>query len=655
MKQQWLYYALFGLLVAMATHWFYFLFSVCLACLWSAHTKKVKTLQLLLFLTMSFVYFQWPTNHLVTSHEGEVQEVRDAYSIVDFQGQRAIVYTKQPLNNYTKIEVKGDFEDIASISNFYQFDFSIWCKRRGITQSITPTAIQVLGETTDIRNWFYQRAQHIKQEEVKQGCLKFIYGLNQEEDDFFLIFSSGVHLSLILRLLQSCFEKKQQAKVRGFSLVFLLAYQYFIRSTFAMQRLVIVLLIQLFFGEETRKDRLGITILACLFAFPYCIYELAFLIPTFFSLLSIFSTRYVSRLLKQLCVLLPLQLYLNAKCNLLSLFTYSVLRYYYALGFLIAHLVVAFPSFAFLMNFYLFFIPGIRWLSNQTLFWLGRPSLLWMVAFYLIVFCFISSKKKTVRNSLIALLVLLVFQPYLDPRTHVYFINVAQGDSCLILLPFHQGSMLIDVAGSLYRNVPEQFIQPYLNAHGIRTLDLVVLTHQDYDHAGGLDELAELVSIKRVIEDKRTSVDLGGLHFETVLSDIQFADENDNSLVLAAKIGSLNYLFTGDASLQFEESFLKQYQSLPIDILKVGHHGSKTSSSKPFIQALSPRIAIISVAKKNHYGHPSASVLETLNEDQAKVFQTSLNGAIHIQSIFNFNFITTSRKEFGIIGTGDKK
>lgn len=654
MTHKWLYLALFALLVSLANHWIYFFMILILAFLWSHKTKKINSFFLLGFLLVSYIFFQFPVDSQINSNVGEVIEVRDSYVIAKIEQQKVLVYTNQELSNHVLIEVEGDFEEIESLSNFFSFDFSLWCKRRGITQSISPSEIRVIEEVAPIRNAFYVKVLSIKNEEVKKWCLKFIYGLNQEEDDFFMIFSSGVHLSLILRLIKSRFEKEKQPMMNVLCIIFLVVYQYFIRTNFAMQRLILVSLTSLCFEKESPKDQLGIIILACLFAFPYCIYELAFLIPTFFRLISLFSTRYIAPFVKQIVVLLPLQLYLFSKCNVFSLLTFRGLRYLYALGFIIAHFVGLFPFLSFVMQGYLLLMPMIRFLSDFTFVLLGKPSLLWMILFYYVVFRYISRVNKLDQTCLLGISLMLLFQPYLDPRTHVYFLNVGQGDSCLILLPFNQGSMLIDVAGSMYRNIPRLVIQPYLDAHGLRSLDVVVLTHQDLDHAGGLEELKDIVSIASVVDDKQSQVKLGNLPFETLLPEEEFNNENDNSLVLATKIGGLNYLFMGDASLQFENEFLKRYQELPIDILKIGHHGSKSSTSKPFIQALSPQVSVISVAKNNRFGHPNESVLKTLSDYQSKVLQTSIHGAIHIQSIFNFHFITTSHKEFGIIGTGDK-
>ena len=105
-----------------------------------------------------------------------------------------------------------------------------------------------------------------------------------------------------------------------------------------------------------------------------------------------------------------------------------------------------------------------------------------------------------------------------------------------------------------------------------------------------------------------------------------YNNENDNSIVSYIELNDIKLLFTGDASVTVEEDILKKYNLNNIDILKVGHHGSKTSSNKKFIQEINPKYSIISVGKNNSYGHPNKEVLENLNN--STVYRTDVNGSI---------------------------
>ena len=651
MKDQWLYYAIFAILCALTSHLFWTIPLVILGGLWSWHSKKVHLIPFILFIIVTCFYFNLPRGSDSTTSIGQVIEIHDRYLLVRFDRSPVIVYTDEKVALEANIKITGEFDQIEDVSNFYSFNFSLWCQRRGITQSISPKSLTKLSDGSMLRNYFYNQTMKIKDIKLREASLKFVFGLNKNKDDFYLIYSSGVHLILLVHFFQSVVERKKRNQINIFLLIFLFLYQYFIHSSFALLRMLLVLIIQVFFDKSSRKDQLGLNILTCLFAFPYCPYELGFLIPISFSLVSVFTTRPLSQIVKQTLILLPLQLFVFAQCNLFSLITFRFFRIFYCLGFVLAHLTILLPITGFLFHLYLLSMPLFEFFHRITFNFLGKPSILWMIIFVYYLFQTLSRVKKADQLILVSLILFMLFKPYLDPISHVYFINVKQGDSCLILLPFNQGVMFIDVAGSLFRNIPKDSIKPYLDAHGLRWVDLVVLTHDDYDHAGGLKELEAIIPIKHVISDKSEEVKLGKIMFESILNDVSFDNSNDDSIVLAFTLGGLNYLFMGDASLAYEKEFLKKYISYPIDVLKVGHHGSKTSTSPAFIQATAPQLAIISVALKNGYHHPSSEVLKTLDNFQIKTLLTSMNGAVHIQSLFNFNLVTTSHSEFGIIDT----
>ena len=122
---------------------------------------------------------------------------------------------------------------------------------------------------------------------------------------------------------------------------------------------------------------------------------------------------------------------------------------------------------------------------------------------------------------------------------------------------------------------------------------------------------------------KELNIDNNKLYF---LNNGNYDNENDNSSVIYAELNNHKFLFMGDAGVEVEEDILKKYNLQDIDVLKVGHHGSKTSSSKEFINEINPKYSIISVGKNNRYGHPNKEVLNTLNE--SKVYRTDQDGSI---------------------------
>lgn len=125
---------------------------------------------------------------------------------------------------------------------------------------------------------------------------------------------------------------------------------------------------------------------------------------------------------------------------------------------------------------------------------------------------------------------------------------------------------------------------------------------------------------------KKLNINNNKLYF---LQTRVYDNENDNSNVIYTELGGYKFMFMGDAGVEVEKNLIEKYNLENIDVLKVGHHGSKTSSSKEFIDSINPKYSIISVGKNNRYGHPKESVLDTLGN--SKIYRTDLDGSIEIK------------------------
>ena len=184
---------------------------------------------------------------------------------------------------------------------------------------------------------------------------------------------------------------------------------------------------------------------------------------------------------------------------------------------------------------------------------------------------------------------------------------------------------------------------------GIKQIEYLILTHGDYDHMGEAINLVNNIKIENVIlncgpyndlekdlikvlEDKNIkyyscikelNIDKHKFHF---LNTGIYDNENDNSSVIYFDYNNYKFLLMGDASVKREEDILEKCNLKNIDFLKIGHHGSKTSSGKEFIDEISPKYSIISVGKSNRYGHPNKEVLNNL--DNSKIYRTDIDGSI---------------------------
>lgn len=308
---------------------------------------------------------------------------------------------------------------------------------------------------------------------------------------------------------------------------------------------------------------------------------------------------------------------------------------------------------------------------------LGRPSIVFlcasMVSLPFFFYLYENIPKKS-RKWLYGIPVLLVGLQFINnvymSKGEITFIDVGQGDSILINLPNNKGTYLIDTGGTVtfpmeeWQRRKEPFevgaktVVPFLKSKGIYTIDKLILTHGDLDHIGGSAAIMEQLHVKEImypfvngersIEEERlfslakkkqipiryTQAGqkwIVGKDSFFVLAPLENEDltKNNGSIVIFAKVANITWLFTGDLEREGEQALMYEYPLLKeIDILKLGHHGSKTSSTSEFIKKLNPKIAVISVGENNRYNHPSNEVLSTLKENKVKVFRTDKNGGI---------------------------
>lgn len=243
----------------------------------------------------------------------------------------------------------------------------------------------------------------------------------------------------------------------------------------------------------------------------------------------------------------------------------------------------------------------------------------------------------------------IIFIVFNRDSNFIQFLDVGQGDSALIHVD--NKNYLIDAGGDLTRKgfVGKNILEPYLIKNGFRNIEAGFITHFDYDHYGGYTELSRDVNIKflvsdhlpikndedvdidefvkRVIKMNKRNIDLGQrFKFVYMIYDKSTDFENNASLVLKLMKDNINIaLFTGDIEKEAEEKLLDS--DLHSFILKVPHHGSKTSTTTEFLKRVSPKYAIISVGRNNKYGHPNGDVVKRLNEI-CEVYRTDMDGLV---------------------------
>ena len=213
-------------------------------------------------------------------------------------------------------------------------------------------------------------------------------------------------------------------------------------------------------------------------------------------------------------------------------------------------------------------------------------------------------------------------------RDYVSFINVGQGDSTLI--KYKNSTILIDTGGNKYKDIAKEVLIPYFKNQQIYRIDMLITTHDDFDHSGAVTSLVNNFNVRNYVKDYQYfPLNVNGLEIKNYnIYPELWKEENDKSLVLGFKINNYNYLVMGDAPKKIENEIVKNNTYIPCDILKVGHHGSKTSTGDNFIKYLRPKFAVISCGKNNMYGHPHESVLAILRRYEVVIRRTDLESTI---------------------------
>ena len=300
-----------------------------------------------------------------------------------------------------------------------------------------------------------------------------------------------------------------------------------------------------------------------------------------------------------------------------------------------------------------------------------RYAIFFVIVIYILIFCRKLKCKKYVYSFLtigVSILLIVNFTDVYQDRMRINFIDVGQGDSCLIR--YKGTNIMIDSGGSLSKNkdgksydIGENVLNNYLLNRGITRLDYIMASHFDEDHSQGFIFLLKNMKVKNVIisEQYKTSsiyeqfkqickkqniqiiyVKSGDeirikdlafkiLHPKSKENQISENPLNNNAIVCMVRYKNRRILFTGDIEKVAENEMVKEYTNgLKADILKVGHHGSKTSTTKEFLDLINPSVALIGVGQNNKFGHPNEDVIKRLEEKNIQIYRTDEMGEISV-------------------------
>jgi len=516
----------------------------------------------------------------------------------------------------------------------------------------------------EVKNLIYKRINKLNSKDYvktfilgdKSDLDSNIEKIYQENGVSHLLAISGMHISLIVAILYKILKKFKYSHL--IISIFLIFYSFLTNFTPSVIRTCSLFI----FGKYVDTKKLIIILFGVMLIYnPYYIYNVGFLFSFIISFyLIIFKYKikgnYFSKMFKTslICFLVSIPILINNfyQINILSVIINLIfIPFVSFIIFPFSILVLIFP---FLDNIFCFLINILEFISifinkfNINLIFAKINVIIFFIYYLLITFVIIKPK-----SFYLLIIVLLIHNNIrlFENNINVTTLDVGQGDS--ILLEIKDTSVLIDTGGSFYNNnISNNKIIPYLKSIGIKKINYLILTHGDYDHMGEAITIVENFRVEKVIFNcgefneleqelikvldkkkisyysciKELNIDNNKLYF---LNNKDYGNENDNSSVIYTELNNHKFLFMGDAGVEVEEDLIKKYNLQDIDVLKVGHHGSKTSSSKSFIDEVNPKYSIISVGKNNRYSHPNDNVLDNL--ENSKIYRTDQDGSIMLK------------------------
>lgn len=576
-----------------------------------------------------------------------------------------------------KVKVLGTITKPRTPTTKNLFDYSFYLKKQGIYQLITINEIKIIKSSTKlfdrIKNILNKKATHpymqaflLGNDEKIEEEVRLSY---QENGISHLLAISGMQFYLIANTILRILKKIKVHKKTSYLITFIIIFLYFFVLDLNASILRGVLFFFLFSINKVwrlnlPKNRLIVfSIIITMLINPYFITEAAFWYSFIISigLLSFFQER--TSYWKSLWYSSVLSFLLSIPISLYYFYQVNVLSIVYNLFYIPYVNIVVFP-----LTIIAFLIPIIEPLYQLSITILEQSSLLLSkieigkfiflkvnIFIYFIEFLFLLVYLKKKQKRVLIILITLFLGHYLSSylkQDFIKMIDVGQGDSLLI---YSQGkTALIDTGGKLRfdgktsTTITKYTTIPLLKSLGIKKLDFLFLTHGDMDHMGevfylinhfktekiyinlGPTSLLEnnLLKERKVTESKQDSVFQVGT-FTLYQLNKSWKNENNSSSVYYVHHPNLTVLLMGDATIDTEKYLLENY-NLNIDVLKVGHHGSKTSTGISFLNATSPRLALISVGQDNNFGHPNQEVLKKLENKNIPYLMTKDSGTITV-------------------------
>lgn len=562
------------------------------------------------------------------------------------------------LFNYKKYYFSQNIISLIKANNItIKNDFNIYYLRRTIYNYINNTFDEVsssymlgmvLGDSTTIETKSL--------ESIRINSISHLFAI------------SGLHISLLVKLLSNLLKKMKLDDKINENIICVVLSIYLVITNFAVS----ILRASLMYGLKVINDRLelkltsldivSIIFISFVLINPYYMYYLSFVLSFSASFCIIllsqtfkeynvklngFTELFIITLILQIATF-PIVCNLNNNFNLLSVITNVIfITLVTSIVLPFTFLVLFLP---FLKIIYQYLIFSFNYLNDfcakHLILNINFPSFSFfeIIIFYILILLIITlwlkinKQKKFLLVSLLCIFIVLVHQKInLNINGNIYFLDIYEGDCTIIDLPLKKGVIVIDTGTSECSEVIS-----FLKSKGIKKIDYLILTHKHDDHCGNAYNIINNFNVNKIVTSAyndivypnnlkvkaNSSFNLNGYLFYVLEpSKKSNTEENDNSIILYCKLGNYKYLFLGDATKEKEEELIKY--NLDVDCVKVGHHGSKTSTSLDFYQSINPKYVFIETGRVLKYGFPHDEAIEILNN--YTIYRTDLNYSIKVK------------------------
>lgn len=640
---------------------------------------------------------------------------------------KLLLKTKKILEYGDKIEVKGNYEKADIQRNYKGFDYLQYLRTKEIYGILNCKDVKIISKDNknDIESIVYgvnkkakENIKKIFDKKTANLLIGILIGDNKELDNniienfknsgvYHILAISGTHISYIVIILELMINQLNiDKRIRKIILIigiifFTLVTNSGVSIIRAAMMTIMGIVANILYRKSDIVNNIAISMLVLLIINPFTILDISFQL-SYGGVIGIILLKksyenFFKRLVHIERVNKAISTILSAQTIIINILIYNY--HTISLTFLMSNLLISIIIGPIIMMG--FIILSVSFLSIKlahiiayiesilvnvlvitanffgtmklSKIYVTTPSIIYIIGYYVLILGLTVFKKKKYYNLikykktivLINIILIISMNIYKLQGMRVYFIDVGQGDSTLIVTQSNK-KILIDTGGRTKESgydIGGQIVLPYLLNRKIKKLDYVMISHFDSDHCEALLTIMDGVKISNLIISKQvertelfekiikkarekyiniilvkkgTVIEIDKVVKLNILypnEDLIFDDMNNNSIVAKLNYKEFSILFTGDIEEKAERKIIELYQGTDIlksKVLKVAHHGSNTSTSEDFLNEVLPEIAIIGVGKNNKFGHPAKVTIERLSKIKTSIYRTDMEGEIII-------------------------